>query len=56
MSARLGDTAAVLRYLELLADMGLTRDLGANDFMSLREAPALAKMRRRLAEKRGSPW
>jgi len=54
LSARLADTAATLRYLGILADMGLTRDLGGNDFVALREVPALASVRRRLAENAGS--
>lgn len=50
LSARVLDTAETVRALDLLADLGLSHDLVADEgFTGLRDAPALAAVSRRLA-------
>ncbi len=50
LSARVQDTAETVRALTLLADLGLSHDLSAEEaFAGLRNAPALRAVSRRLA-------
>lgn len=51
LSARVQDTAETVRALSLLADLGLSHDLSAEEeFAGLRNAPALRAVSRRLAQ------